>query len=542
MTVPPTDDKPTPEPDLPAVGPDAPRKLTVQGDDWVLEVVLLPGPDGREGAGGIGDLFDAQGAMRLDRIVTMHLRMRDGELHEIGDPAMRAAFLARLHSPAAPEQLLRAEDGGAAALDAFPNGQGAVPTNPAVFTTISAIWKGGLRARDLIDGWTARDDGQPVYQHASSGGQISVYVQPGHGDLATAETLWALVERLSPFTADVALAVLAQLAAPESGARPHYPLLEPIRITADTILEYKGIQRWGVERADLRRRVAAEIEHLRHLSFDVEAWPVGGNEPGRKPASWRGDTLFDIVTVERGEGPATSISWSVRAGQWAYWWLNASGRVFVGRMARALLELDHRENRGAAVLAKKIGQHVLLRAGSDQQGRRAVVVAALLADIGELPRQPARTKDWAGRTRDRLDDALLSLVESGLFTSVTWPDGHGPADEDRQRGWVEQWLAARVVIELAMPAPTAQPALPSSQLILSLTPAPAEPVPDDGPISGQAIRRARAARQWKQDRLAQHLGISVPYLSQIEGDRRQPSPQLAARLRAWLAGDAADGT
>jgi DNA-binding transcriptional regulator YiaG len=244
------------------------------------------------------------------------------------------------------------------------------------------------------------------------------------------------------------------------------------------------------------------------------------------------------VTVERsGRGQAANISWSVRAGHWAYGWFNASGRVFVGRMARALLELDHRENRGAAILAKKIGQLVLLQAGSDRQSRLAVIVSTLLTDIGELPVEKARTKDWAGRTRDRLDDALLSLLEAGIFVHIDWPDGYGPSDEDRQRGWVDHWLAARIELSLAMPmAPNQITDQPPAELLLQTPDVIPESAPmEEAPISGQMIRRARAARKWKQEQLARYLSISVPYLSQIEGDRRQPSPQLSARLRTWLA-------
>ena len=516
------------------------RYLIVQSGAWWLEILLHLAPGELPGPVQIHDLFNDRGGMHLSKVAHMRLHMRKGMSHEIDDPAMRADFFARLQIYAASSAQLSNEQARPdLALNAFPEGQGNIPTNPAVFTTISAIWKGGQRARNLIDGWVSGSDGQPIYQHASvSGGRISVYVQPGR--LATAETLWALVEQLSPFTADVALAVLAQLCAPESGSGPQYPLLEPTRITADAILSYKGIQRWGTERAELRQRIAAEIERLRHLSFDVEAWPISGG-PESEKASWFDDSLFDIVTVERGsEGKQASISWSIRAGQWAYWWLNASGRVFVGRMARALLELDHRENRSAAVLAKKIGQHVLLRAGSDRQTIFVVGVAALLADIGELPVEAARTKDWAGRIRDRLDEALLSLREAGIFVAIAWPDGYGPTDEDRQRGWVEGWLSARIELALARSAMPHQLNYQSAEQLILLGPAtaPAQPADAEDRVSGQAIRRARAARQWKQARLALHLGISVPYLSQIEGERRQPSPQLAARLHAWLAEDA----
>ncbi|MBX0329912.1 helix-turn-helix domain-containing protein [Oscillochloris sp. ZM17-4] len=547
MTPLPAGDTPSPEQEPERPEDSEFRRLIINGGRWWLEFFLRLRPGELPGRAALSELYDQDGPIHHEQIAHLRLHMPAGVIHEIDDPDTRAAFLAQIQALVAqPDPLLRAQDRNTAELNAFPDGQGNIPTNPAVFTTISAIWKGGQRARELIDGWGIRSDGMPFYQHTSvHGGIISVYVQPGRGSLATGDTLWALVERLSPFTADVALAVLAQLCAPESGSGPQYPLLEPIRITADTILSYKGIQRWGSDRADMRQRIAEEIDHLRHLSFDVEAWPVGDGDQPLDHASWRGDTLFDIVIVERsGESQAANISWSVRAGQWAYWWLNASGRIFVGRMARALLELDHRENRGVAVLAKKIGQHILMRAGSNQRSQITIGVAALLTDIGELPKVAARTKDWAGRTRDRLDSALLSLREADIFVDVTWPDGYGPTDEDRQRGWVDRWLAAR--IDLALTTPTSQEQImshASAQILLQASEVILDPPPtEETLISGASIRRARAARHWKQDQLARHLSISVPYLSQIEGDRRQPSPQLAARLRAWLAEPMADTT
>ena len=53
------------------------------------------------------------------------------------------------------------------------------------------------------------------------------------------------------------------------GRKPQAPLLEPVRITADAILQYKGIRRWGMEHRLLHERIVTEMEHLRSLHFDV---------------------------------------------------------------------------------------------------------------------------------------------------------------------------------------------------------------------------------------------------------------------------------
>ncbi len=435
--------------------------------------------------------------------------------------------------------------------DAFPEGEGTLPNNPLVVAGLEAIYKGGSRARTLVGGWALEDSGRPVYtQNFTKGGRILVY--PGTttnaaAPLPTSETLWAFVESLTPFTSDVALAVMAQLCEPSVGDRPKYPLLESVRITADSILRYKGIQRWGAERRVLQERVFHEMERLRALQFDVEKYPTIDPITGKKDtkgASWQGDRLFDIVKAEQyqeslfGERDHIEVTWLVRAGQWAYWWLNAEGRVWVARMARVLLELDHREVRGSALMAKKIGQRlVLMNEALRLSGPLPLRIDRLLERIGELPLPEERSRNWAGRTRDRFDEAVLALQEAGVFAEVSWPGGYGPGDPDRGRGWVDRWLAAKVVVALPEKAPelaaeTGQKALPAHR---RRPRAPKPPQTKVSPINGAAIRTARNDRYLSQKSLAQHLGISVPYLSQIEGGKRVPSPELVDKLNAWLA-------
>lgn len=429
--------------------------------------------------------------------------------------------------------------------DAFRDGVAKLPHNPAMTAVMQAIFKGGPLAAKLIAGWRASPTGNPVFEHlGKKGGRILVYpsIETRPTDpLPTAETLWRFVESLNPFTADVALAVLAQMVEPSTGDRPKYPLLEPVIITADAILSYKGIQRWGMERRMLEARVAEEMERLRHLRFDVERWPEHDPVTGKAVkdgASWKGDGLFDIVKVERwqeglfdGQRQRIDIAWSVRAGQWAYWWLNAQGRVWLARMSRVLLELDHRQNRPAAVLAKKVGWYLSTVASRSQTFY--IQISRLLEDIGELPVQEARDKHWAGRKREQFDEAMLTLRDAGVLQTVEWPDGCGPEDTDRSKGWVERWLNAHISGTL----PEAAPELPTRKqaLLPRRRRQHKEPAPEQVQIAGSAIRKARIERNWSQEELARHLGISRTYLSQLEAGKRLPSRELARKVNEWLA-------
>lgn len=430
--------------------------------------------------------------------------------------------------------------------DVFRNGSAFVPDNPATTTVIAAIYAGGPRARNLLGGWKTSPTGGPIFERLlRNGGRILAY--PGietrpDASLPTAESLWSFVERLGPFTADVALAVLAQMVEPSNGKRPQYPLLEPVPITAEAILRYKGIQRYGMERRILELRIAEAMDQLQALRFDVEqlrANDPAANKPIKGGASWRGDRLFDIVKVTKwqedlfGERKQIGVGWTVRAGQWAYYWFNAQGRVWLARMSKALLELDHRENRPAAVLAKKIGWY--LSTVASRSRTFYIQIRKLLEDIGELPVPEARDKHWAGRTRDRFDEAMLTLREAGVLQTVEWPDGYGPEDTDRSKGWVQRWLDAHVSGTL----PEAAPELPRRQAVHAL---PArrrrrhkEAAPEQTQIDGLAIRKARIERKWSQEELARHLGISRSYLAKLETGRRLPSQDLARKLKAWLA-------
>ncbi len=419
---------------------------------------------------------------------------------------------------------------------AFLEGEGSVPNNPLIATGLESIFKGGDRARSLTGGWQTSETGRPVYlQQNRTGGRIRVYPQLRNNPsdpMPTAATEWQLVTGLSAFTGDITLAVLAQLCEPSTGDKPKYPMLESVRITADAILSYKGMRRYGEERRELEARVHEEMQRLQALSFDLEQQPAIDPKTGvydERCASWEADRLFDIVKVTeyrrgpKGTAGRVEVSWMVRAGQWAQWWLNPETKVWLAHMAQVLLELDHRPNSGAEYMAKKMGQRLMLMTQAMPRSAPLTIrIEQLLEKVGELPVPSERGPNWGRRTRERFDNALLSLQEADVLANISWPDGHGPGQEDYGRGWVDKWLAARVIIRLPRSAPES-PAL--------------RPQPDDDNVAsfnGPALRAARTERGWRQAPLARHLGITVQYLSLLENGKRIPSAELMQKITDWL--------
>ena len=111
------------------------------------------------------------------------------------------------------------------------------------------------------------------------------------------------------------------------------------------------------------------------------------------------------------------------------------------RLDPRVLTFDHRLNRGADVLAKKLGLYLSL-AGADS---RSLVrsVRALLRAIGAMNEVASGAR--SGRLADRFEEAILRLEENGLF-ALAYRRG-GAALQTRMKGWVKTWLDAELVIE-----------------------------------------------------------------------------------------------
>lgn len=428
--------------------------------------------------------------------------------------------------------------------NAFPDGWGKIPNNPLIAAAIAALFKGGPGARDMMGGWSEDADGRVSYRHLGKrGGQIVIYPDSAavvaRRNGSGVEKQWAFVEEFSALTVDVLLAMLAQMCEPSLGNKPKYPLLAPVPITAGTILRYKGLRRWGAEGAELRQRVDEEILRLQGLRFDVHqfpAWDPGVNRWNAKGVSIIGDRLFDIVDNQvlqtGGKARARSeIVWLTRAGHWSQWWMNAQAKVWLSAIPQKILEFDHRRNRGSALLAKKISLNTMVLWGAVRsRGSMDRRIDHLLEDIGELPLPEVRDSHWGGRVRDRFDEAVLQLQEEEVFGHVEWPAGHEPGGPDRVKGWVDAWLASKIML-------TRPGAFGENAVALRRKKRRRAAKQRNEPVElrrGSVIRSIRVSRNISQTQLAGELGISAAYLSQIENEKRGVSKSLHGRIAQWL--------
>jgi len=281
----------------------------------------------------------------------------------------------------------------------------------------------------------------------------------------TVAAVLSCLEKLDPTTRLVALALLAELHSPfhGNGSDPIHPLLETVRISGDAVGRYSAIQAQFPGQLEDKQRFTQHIEELRVVGFDMVDFDDLDTEstlPAPRPR--HGDVLFDIVRIKEWGNPrdwnASSLSWLVRSGQWAYWNMNEASRVLLCRIAAA--SMSHRDPVTASLtlkLGRQLGFESLLNSDTRPMD---TTIEDTLAGIGELPARSFRDRAWLSDMYLRFNTALFSLSNLGAVNDVTWPadyrfnglNGNGQAASD----WMKAHIQLRAPI---IPAPqTGKPA------------------------------------------------------------------------------------
>jgi hypothetical protein len=274
-----------------------------------------------------------------------------------------------------------------------------LPDHPLVLALFAALMAAGPEAAS--SGWRGvGSDARNVQRLGSARIEICL-------EAATPEAAWAALAAVTPLSLDL-LAI--RLSRPEAG-HPAAPRL----IRASEVLRQKGCRRFGDERLALQRQLGREAQTLRRLTA----------EPG-------GPLLFELSPLETPE-----VAFLYQPGPW----LAALFRTQPTQLLPPnVFRFDHRANRGADVLAKKLAITLALSM-SEGAPKAARSVRSLLRQIGATRADLATREGRGGRLVDRFDEALLRLEEQGLFRARY----RGPEGE-RLKGCVRRWLASQVVI------------------------------------------------------------------------------------------------
>lgn len=153
-------------------------------------------------------------------------------------------------------------------------------------------------------------------------------------------------------------------------------------------------------------------------------------------------------------------------------------------------------------------------------------VRTLLEEIGlEIdPRDPAKT-------RTRFEGCLDALLEHGDIAA--WQYEHWDETALPRRGWLPLWMMASICLEAPESIKEAYRSLERTLEAKSALP---RPLPPAAPTTlGERVRDRRRQLKLSQLQAAEELGVSQPYLSQIEKGTRSPSGDVEQRILEWLA-------
>lgn len=264
----------------------------------------------------------------------------------------------------------------------------------------------------------------------------------------TIRSVMSFLDEMRPSTAVVATALLG-LCAPGGGRRlTNIPLLEDTTVTMDELRSCEAVRRQCPDAGNTSFFIREQIGRLKAARFDW--WRRTGLGVWDQTVPYGDDEFLDIVEVEWNSVLDAHTLWRVRGGQWAYWGMNARGRISLCRLAKASLLLP---NKACVELATKMLIHLALLSEPQSVGSRSSYeIESLLEQLGELLPRERRTPQWAQETEHRLEAVLRALLEAGALSELAFPPGRYAFAAGAP---IEKWLREQLQLAVAIPDPGA---------------------------------------------------------------------------------------
>lgn len=326
----------------------------------------------------------------------------------------------------------------------FRNGLAAMPSCLAVQGLLTAIH----HAHSTATGWQRADDGQPSFTFAKRAGTIITSLSPASGTLSSGEpvsSLWQATKELTDVDGDVLLAALCQAMVGGSDT-----MGQSVWLTADAVLDYRGIapkthrdgllrQRAG-HRAEDRGHIAASMERLDRLWVRLRGVEVMESRAAGKPrrASHTHESKV-LVIAERILHDGVPIAWRYAPGAWLAPFLTSPNRQ-VALLLQQTLRYDPYRHRWEKRLARYLAFHLRM----DAKNERPLVrrIGPLLDEL-HLPMDRRHPE----RTRARFEAALHRLARDGVVDGWDYTaQARGVLATLPSRGWIEWWRGTTVSI------------------------------------------------------------------------------------------------
>lgn len=333
------------------------------------------------------------------------------------------------------------------------------------------------------------------------------------------EKVAKLVLKLNDLTADV-LDVVCTLWL-ESSPRTSDAMLT---LTAADFLQFRGLKkRMGQSnsfKVEQKREIAEQVALLSNLWIEVKTLSKDNDKFFRSTAI----TKAAEVGVEDKKGVQTIYAWQLRPGAVFLPFLMGAGRA-LAPLSKVALQFDPYRQK----LEKRLTRY-LTWIWRIRQSKGGYLQPFLVSTLLESTKTELDSKNPA-KTRERFEKALDVLKESKIISSWSHTEGTDYSILG-QRGWVEQWLNWKVAIE----PPQSILDYYNGYFQLVVEPATTKTAAKSGvhPLV-QDFREQRLKCGLTQSQLAEQLGVSGIYISQLERGVKDPSRKLELAINRWLA-------
>jgi len=398
-------------------------------EEEVLSVIALVGASGMILTATTGELFQ-----ELGTIITAARpqgRKKKGSRYKLVSPE------------ALPRRLSRSRQLPQVSPAIIENGFFNIPSSAPLQTMLSGIQDAAEGAPNWLD---FDETTAPTYRHSigrgGKHGVIGISLRTQDGEVLARDTmlaaLWDQVRDLDDLTGDALLVAFTHwLTRREEGST---------WITADAILDYRGIKPITKRVGDSRRRAGHHLDHkvsiarafeqLDHLWLNIEDVEVINLEgKRRKPTKLRLESkaisISDRVSQGGLGGGYLPVAWHYRPGEWAKPFLQEGFRQ-TAILTQKSLQYDPYHETWEKRLSRYLAFHWRIQAhqGNYSQPYR---VNTLLRAIAMEPK-----KERPHRTRERLEKALDRLHADGV--TAGWEYQKGDEGALPTKGWLPTWL------------------------------------------------------------------------------------------------------
>jgi DNA-binding XRE family transcriptional regulator len=425
----------------------------------------------------------------------------------------------------------------------------AIPTGLPIVSSISAQLQTEL--------WQPDDQGVAYFRYSSKNKQnnyLEHYItSPGDIETLPWEAAEQIINKFGFNTVKLQMILAAH------AMRQAKPWEGTFTIKATEIIEELGWNKNHSSNLPTKRNEVASIAHALSCLLVKAVW-VEGKGKTQVDASTPIGRMWEILidphgqfdwTTGRIENP-NEIYITVRPGLWTAHFLNQAGSKAkealyqFGYLALNILKIDPYHDELALRLAIHLTIDVRIRA-RDRNPYEYKVRSLLNAILPETIIQEAcESSDKARNLLKRWNHACNLLGSlgwhcdspeavnpnpAGIFYTVPYPEWMEPDSKQKKpRGWIEQWLAQKLVIRPPEPIPERMSRLQRDTPVATKR----LKAKNATPLSAEAVKQARVAKGWTQAKLAGTVKVHQSLIAKIESGKRAINDDLATTLRQIL--------